>query len=468
MDNIIYHKDHPSLTTYPTNLTKGCINPLRRTSYKKMINISSRFRNNYSSTVSSNFYIELAESLKNVVSLKVKDINISPSVYLINEINSSNNFLVQFFQKDSNINSNNKDCLIINNIKYKILSDYTLDIKLKGGTYEESVLANIIMDTLNNTAEQVLGSPNSSSWFNVGYNSQDGKFIIQFNQDSLQTTAEPSQPDISGVKLDFTYRNPLDISGTSVPGNSFLRDTITDFNEELFCKNFAIFNEIASNVDKNQTTLGWILGYRGQYAYNSKLDASYSTIDCFNNKRITNCSTRNLSRNELKQLINNKSTNRNYLLSKSNGLNYKNELIPKKNLLTTEPIKSFYDVFFTTSSGGNNYIVSNNIYSQISTNYLLLSINDFQNNHNSSFISIYQDSSLQDNNLIARINGTITNNLNSSDTNIINYLDEERIYFGPTNINRLQIKLMDMYGRIVDLNNGDWNLVLEAEILYDL
>ena len=207
------------------------------------------------------------------------------------------------------------------------------------------------------------------------------------------------------------------------------------------------------------------MGFRGQYAYNSQLDASYSTIDCFTNNRFSNCPTSTLTRNELKKLINNKSSNRNYL-TKKNGNNYANELIPKKKLLTTETITSFYETILTEPSGGS--IISNNIYSSISTNYLLLSINDFQNNHNSSFISIYQDSSLQDNNLIARINGTITNNLNSSDSNTISYLDEERVYFGPTNINRLQIKLMDMYGRIVDLNNGDWNLVLEAEILYDL
>tara|TARA_A100001011_G_C14298771_1_gene839732 strand:- start:17 stop:1411 length:1395 start_codon:yes stop_codon:yes gene_type:complete len=464
MDNIIYHKNHPSLTTYPTNLTQGCINPLRRTSYKKLINISSRFRNNYSSTVPSNFYIELAESLKNVVSLKVKDVNISPSVYLINEINSSNNFLVEFFKKEPTINSNDKDCLIINNTKYKILSDYSLDLKLRGGTYEESALATQIQEALNNQAISQLGSSVSDPWFDISYNLNDGKFKIIYNYDYI---GNPTISDISGVKIDFTYRNPLDISGTSIPDNSFLRNSINDLSQELFCKNYGIFNEIPSNIDKNQTTLGWILGFRGQYAYNSKLDASYSSIDCFNNKKFTDCSTRNLSRNELKKLINNKSSNRNYKQSKTNGENYINELIPKKNLLTTEPIKSFYDFFFVKPDE-SSMLVSNNIYSEISTNYLLLSINDFQNNHNSSFISIYEDSSLQDNNLIARINGSITTNLNSLDANIINYLDEERIYFGPTNINRLQIKLLDMFGRICDLNNGDWNLVLEAEILYDL
>ena len=458
MDNIIYHKNHPSLTTYPTNLTQGCINPLRRTSYKKLINISSRFRNNYSSTVSSNFYIELAESLKNVVSLKVKDVNIGPNVYLINEINSSNNFLVQFFEKDPNINSNHEDCLIINKTKYRILPLYSLDIKIPGGTWDETDLATMIQNYLNTELENITGTSSIPDYFTVNYYKENGKFEIIYNYNYISTPG-----DISGVKFDFTYRFPLDISGTSVPNDSVLRNN--KFSTELFCKNYGIFNEIPSNIDKNQTTLGWILGFRGQYAYNSQLDASYSTIDCFNNNKFTDCSTRNLSRNELKKLINNKSTNRNYIQPKRNGDYYKNELIPKKNLLITEPIKSFYETILIKDSSDGS-IISDNIYSSISSNYLLLSINDFQNNHNSSLISIYQDSSFQDDNLIAKIDGNLEANTYCSKTN--NFLSEERIYFGPSNINKLQIKLMDMFGRICDLNNGDWNLVLEVEVLYDL
>ena len=44
----------------------------------------------------------------------------------------------------------------------------------------------------------------------------------------------------------------------------------------------------------------------------------------------------------------------------------------------------------------------------------------------------------------------------------------KRVYFGPTNINKLHIKIYDEYGRILDVNNGDLSLELECEILYDL
>ena len=43
-----------------------------------------------------------------------------------------------------------------------------------------------------------------------------------------------------------------------------------------------------------------------------------------------------------------------------------------------------------------------------------------------------------------------------------------RIYFGPTDISKLHIKLFDEFGRIVDLNNGDYSFTLDIDVLYDL
>ena len=44
----------------------------------------------------------------------------------------------------------------------------------------------------------------------------------------------------------------------------------------------------------------------------------------------------------------------------------------------------------------------------------------------------------------------------------------ERIYFGPTDIAKLHINIYDEFGRIVDINNADYSLTLELELLYDL
>jgi hypothetical protein len=44
--------------------------------------------------------------------------------------------------------------------------------------------------------------------------------------------------------------------------------------------------------------------------------------------------------------------------------------------------------------------------------------------------------------------------------------DNKRIYFGPVNIERMHLKLLDDKGNPVDLHGGDWSLTILAETLY--
>jgi hypothetical protein len=44
--------------------------------------------------------------------------------------------------------------------------------------------------------------------------------------------------------------------------------------------------------------------------------------------------------------------------------------------------------------------------------------------------------------------------------------NQERLYFGPVNINRMTIKLVTDRGDPVDLNNVDWSFSLLCEQLY--
>jgi hypothetical protein len=44
--------------------------------------------------------------------------------------------------------------------------------------------------------------------------------------------------------------------------------------------------------------------------------------------------------------------------------------------------------------------------------------------------------------------------------------DSERVYFGPVNIERMAVKLLDDKGNILNLNGNDWCVTLIAECLY--
>jgi hypothetical protein len=44
--------------------------------------------------------------------------------------------------------------------------------------------------------------------------------------------------------------------------------------------------------------------------------------------------------------------------------------------------------------------------------------------------------------------------------------DNKRIYFGPVNIDRMRVKLLDDKGNVLNMNGADWSCTLIAEILY--
>jgi len=53
------------------------------------------------------------------------------------------------------------------------------------------------------------------------------------------------------------------------------------------------------------------------------------------------------------------------------------------------------------------------------------------------------------------------------DDGLSTQINRQRSYFGPVDIERLEIKLLDEYGRIIDLNNMDWYVALTMECLYE-
>jgi len=47
-------------------------------------------------------------------------------------------------------------------------------------------------------------------------------------------------------------------------------------------------------------------------------------------------------------------------------------------------------------------------------------------------------------------------------------ISKKRDYFGPIDIAKFSIKLLDQYGDAVDLNEADYSFTLELEIAYDI
>jgi len=97
--------------------------------------------------------------------------------------------------------------------------------------------------------------------------------------------------------------------------------------------------------------------------------------------------------------------------------------------------------------------------------YIYLCINDYQYNSNASNTVCFDKSVLSEDVIakIPMINGKFSLIVNDNN----NSLAKIRRYNGPINLSRLQIKIIDKFGTVIDLNNMDYSLTLELELLYE-
>jgi hypothetical protein len=95
-----------------------------------------------------------------------------------------------------------------------------------------------------------------------------------------------------------------------------------------------------------------------------------------------------------------------------------------------------------------------------------LAIDDFNNNVNNHFVSVFPDSILNAN-ILARISikGSYFSILMENDFNIVT---EPRRYFGPVDLQRLHIRLLDEHGRVLQMNNANFSFCLNLKTAYDL
>ena len=137
---------------------------------------------------------------------------------------------------------------------------------------------------------------------------------------------------------------------------------------------------------------------------------------------------------------------------------------------TPLPLKFAWLLGFRNGQYINNYTyVSEGIINLTGPKYIYLVVDDFNNNVINSFYAAF-NSSLLNKSVIARItlpltSVGITNTFTQNNFTTVTY---PREYLGPVDIQKLQIKLLDEYGRILDLNNMDYSFCLTLQCSYDL
>lgn len=134
---------------------------------------------------------------------------------------------------------------------------------------------------------------------------------------------------------------------------------------------------------------------------------------------------------------------------------------------TPLPLKFGWCLGFRNGIYVNNLnYVSEGIINITGSRYFFLVVDDYKNNVNNNFYSAF-NSSVLNKNILARIS-LQANTFDILEQNNLTLITTPREYFGPVDIQILNIQLLDEYGRIVDLNNMDFSFCLTLVTSYDL
>ena len=121
------------------------------------------------------------------------------------------------------------------------------------------------------------------------------------------------------------------------------------------------------------------------------------------------------------------------------------------------------------SIAAGSVLASEGIANIISPSYIYMCINDHTYAGNNNFVAIYNESTISPN-IITRIQYQqlvqtygMYNYGQNEDVGVV----AMREYFGPVDIQKLDLQILDEYGRVVDFNNMDWSCTIQFEILYD-
>jgi hypothetical protein len=110
--------------------------------------------------------------------------------------------------------------------------------------------------------------------------------------------------------------------------------------------------------------------------------------------------------------------------------------------------------------------VSESLYNLVPTQYIYFVLNEYTNNNSTTVMGIFSDDYLEKN-ILAKIPLHVDRFHILYDNNST-LISKKRDYFGPIDIAKFSIKLLDQYGDAVDLNDSEYSFTLELEIAYDI
>jgi len=110
--------------------------------------------------------------------------------------------------------------------------------------------------------------------------------------------------------------------------------------------------------------------------------------------------------------------------------------------------------------------ISESIFSPVPLHYIYFVLNDFSINNSNTIMAVFSESYVEKN-ILAKIPVAVDNFQVLFDNNS-DLISKKREYFGPIDISKFSVKIIDHYGEVVDINNMNYSFTLELDVAYDI
>ena len=410
---------------FSVGVSQDTLNPNLTNITTRFINLDSQFRQ-YSAgyeTSNTDYTLDLSEPLSNVLSLRLYSIQIPHSWYTYDSNHGNTCFWVLFDPEDINI---------------------YFKINLPSGNYSaQDIVTNLNLSKKNFSSSNFVWTTPPSNNYPVMYNPNNGKITI----------------DIYGGE----YTNPETNITYKINEKTIILfyDINSYFHSNQFC-----FQQQQHKINK---TFGWYLGYRLPQIYvKTGGNTAIAVINTYGPKYLL------------------------LILDDYNQNHINNGLVTITEISTNIKLPSYYDPTTSVScidpnleqyqqNPNSTYLMDKgNIsykkipqvvptYPRILTQAQIYSINEIQKNNESN--TSLKSKAPTNSNIFALLPIKMNKSEFSSTGNLYTEFtgslqENKRIYFGPVNLVRMRISLIDDMGNLVNLNGADWNVTLISDILY--
>lgn len=422
------NEEHVSDNMYSLSVKKDILNPNLKNTINRFVNLDSQFRQYTSGadSISTDYTLDLSDTLKNALSLRLYSYQIPYSWYAIDKAYGNTCFWIV----DTRLQT-------------------PIPITVPPGNYSP---AEFVTQLNASFTAATIGLPTGRSSY-VSLNSNSGLITLYLNGSSLPSGTSNYTANSTNTQICF-----YDFTGILQCNASFASNSNQYFNNTLGW--IMGYRLPYVSVDPNGNTASAILDLNGpkylilvlddynqnhvnnglvsitQTSNRLKMPAYYSQdlpCTCLKPGGGTGQTTDNLG-----QLVNSETADQNGLLIAGK---YEREYMHTQTVLPSAPRTLTQAQIYTINEINKNNNNLTNYLAKAPTSSDILAI-----------LPVKTSASLQTGSLLVEFSGSLQ--------------DNSRTYFGPVNIDRMGVRLLDDKGNVLNLNGNDWCCTLICECLY--